>query len=381
MTQCGLLCGLLCGLFCLTALPGAALAAAYTVPGDESTIADALAKGDATKITLQGITDSSVSAIPAGVTLVLSGGPTLAVSGELTVRGAITGAGSISAGSVYVTRSGSVAAGVGYSGTVYWEQNIGIPGVTKIVGSDGLDASPSATGGGYYKTTVRYPSAVYVGSAKYVATGSGFLREYTVTYVSEDPNTPCTNTNPTVYTEQTAPFVLTRPTVTYSDYTFECWRLSNGTALTTFDPSAMAASGDVVLYAVWKKTSATGGGTMGGGGVAGGGSGTFSAAAAASLATDDDDDDKDETTATTGSGFGNMRVRMASSTTRHTVHSDTATDVQALANEKTSRSRFPWQWLGAGLGGLALITALCVTLKRRADERTAAMLEKLNIKE
>ena len=76
-----------------------------------------------------------------------------------------------------------------------------------------------------------------------------------------------------------------------------------------------------------------------------------------------------------------MRVRMASSTTRHTVHSDTETDVQALANQKAAKSRFPWQWLGAGLGGALLLTALGVTIKRKADEKTAAILEKLNIKE
>ena len=109
------------------------------------------------------------------------------------------------------------------------------------------------------------------------------------------------------------------------------------------------------------------------------------AAGAASVAGDSDTDDADdETTATaTTTQFGQnggMRVRTASSVQRHTFTStQSSEDIEALANSRRSASRFPWQWIGVGLGGALILFALFVSIRRRLNERNAATLEKLNI--
>ncbi len=226
----------------------------------------------------------------------------------------------------------------------------------------------------------------------YSYTGTKFTPEvYTIRYIYNDgKNTPMTSldqkTYPTSYTVSESPLTI-QAAPSQTGYAFEYWTaagLSAGNSITI----PAGKTGDITLYSNWKMSASAGTGGAGASVGAGGKSGVSAAAVAAEDITASEDG-ADETaaaaataaTATTGRG---ARISVASSSVKTNIDGSAAAVVMPTLNDyapEEEANAFPWTLAGAIALLAAGVVGAALILKRRNDARTAAMLNKLNIRE
>lgn len=343
--------------------------------------------------------------IPAGVTVTIAGG-TLDMDGFLNA-GTITVAGGALSGRIY--NAGAIAGGSGYSELV---PGSAVSGAGTVVFSDGGYAAADYKGGILW--IPKGTSIAYLIINDYVCQPNGERVVCSISYryrnADSSPMSLDAKTFPASYHPRfnASPLTIPKAPDTEVDYVFSGWAcdalgVDETNMQTTFTIPA-GTIGNLTLVSCWTfqnghnenlgnaTTGMTSGGTVGGtgsgasgstGGASGGVGGALSAILGAedSAASDADTDtslaaDDTVTNLLTGSQ-GGMRVRNASSVTRHAFTGE-ADDIEARASARQQK-RFPWQWVGAGAGGALLLFAAGLTIRRRLRARNAATLEKLRI--
>lgn len=335
--------------------------------------------------------------IPSGKGVTVKAGGSLSMDGCANA-GALTVSGGSVTGDFYNTGTvNGACGGIIYhdGGTVSSGNRVYIPIPSSLAGASALyqnggfgDQVP--TSNGYYDSSATITGAI-IGKYYYDVSGSSArLKSYTISYYYGDGKGTAMSLSasyPTVYAASTSDLVI--PAAPNQEgYAFGYWAYNNVDSGKTFRIAAGTME-NIVLYSYWNKAFASGAGASGGAmsSVNGGGSGAAGAAgttgAAGALVSgsttdDDDDDDTVAATVTSPTGSNGMRVRTANATTRH-AFSATDDDVETRASSQRRTRRFPWQWVGVGLGGAVLLVAGWIMLRRRLAERDAALLEKLNI--
>lgn len=409
---------LCCALLAICALPSGARADAVDVDEEAAFWAGVAAGGTGVRLVCDIALTSAGSVMQPvylnGCTLSVPAGTTFCASvsgGSLSAGGGVNNSGTMGSGltvtgSIYntgtldgVTCSGNVyndggdLADVTCAGTIYSRITIALPSGVSVQNVNGYTGFSQISADDYWVSIGALPISFVTGTdgRKYARSGNSYYAEYSISYYYNDgKNTRMKSLAdeyqyPSSYLEGESVKISAAPD--QAGYAFDYWTCGGvqGRKLTLVKPT-----GDLKIYSSWKESASAGksggaatqNGSMTGGKTVGGPS---AAAGAASVAGDSDTDDADdETTATaTTTQFGQnggMRVRTASSVQRHTFTStQSSEDIEALANSRRSASRFPWQWIGVGLGGALILFALFVSIRRRLNERNAATLEKLNI--
>ena len=324
--------------------------------------------------------------IPSGYSVTIQSGGILTFDG-CTNSGSITIAsgGTLSASSFL--NNGTISGTYGgilydYTGNVVCNCNhiyipysvSGVSDVGSILLSSGTIAAASAGSGMYWVPKGETVLAVYDSNGLlYVPGASAFIRQYSITYQNTD-GTVLTLT-PSAYTAEDVSITL--PVLSSKSSVFQGWTITSGTGVISSDGVTLTkASGDLILTCVWK-SSEGGAGGMGGGSMGGGGG---SVSGITVVSQEEDDEETQAVNQAVASGMsGGARIRNASSTTRRIITNDGGYDVQAMANDRQQQKRFPWQWIGLGLGVAIILGWVGFLIKKRSDEKTAAMYEKLNI--
>lgn len=387
---------LLVAVFFACGLPQGALADDLPVTGGSGAGYDTLSAAiRAGETDIHVAFDAAGCDIPASVAVTVDGGRLgfdgCVNNGALSVAGgALTGASFYNNGSfvgsfnglIYNTGSCTLSGG---AGKVYGELPASLVNASALF-KNGNFSDQIAVSNGYYDASASITGAV-VGGYYYDVSASGAitLKAYTISYYYGDGKGTAmqlkTDTYPNYYAASTS--ALTIPAApNQAGYSFRYWTYNGADVGKTFRIAAGTMQ-DIVLYSYWNPAA---GKTDGGAGAAAAkGSGKTGVTGAAGALTDAmttaDDDADDTVSAVTAQSAqsGGMRVRNASLTTRHTFTGSDG-DVLARASQRTEK-RFPWQWLGIGLAGALLVSAVVLTVFRRMRERDAATLEKLNIVE
>lgn len=385
----GLLAAALVAVVFLT-MPGAALAAGVAVPG--GSLATAISENP-------GVTEFEITGtvsgcdIPSGYTITVASGGVLDMTGR-TNKGTLAVVGKVT-GNFY--NDGTLSGSGNCTGTVYVKKSAASGASEVIFTNNQREAANYAAAGILWVPSGWEIAYLVIGS--YLCTPSGGRLQYSITYkynnASQSAMTLDTKKYPDTYCVMVTDQTIPAPPDTEIDYVFAGWYcqalgVTEANLQKTLTIPA-GISGNLTLYSYWTESEGhnanmanpsggmSAGGGMGSFGSMGGGGGrTGQSSAANSLLTQTEE--KTETTPVTNllTGTQNgVRVRTAKSTSKHSFTSPTG-DVEARANQRQT-SQFPWQWLGAGLGGALALTALIWTLRRRLAQRDAATLEKLNI--
>lgn len=327
--------------------------------------------------------ETAACTIPSGATVEITTGK---INGSFFNSGALTGATDANCGTIYDYTNTVI------SGTVR-VQGSGVSGASEVRFYSGASESADYQNGILW--IPRGQSIQYLIINDYVCTPDGGKIQYSITYLYNNTAQSAMKLDakkyPATYCVMTVDQTIPEAPDTEVDYVFAGWYCKilgyeeTNLVKTLTIPANRGAN--LTLLSWWTKSPGHNEGKQGAssgmaGGMSGGGSGgvTGAMSAAAGLLSTDDEDEDDEDTALvdySASQGGGMRVRNASSTTRHTFDNASG-DITARANARTQR-RFPWQWIGVGLGGALILFAAGVTVRRRLNERNEATLEKLNI--
>lgn len=397
--------------FAFCALPKDALAADPAVLPVEVTggsLADAIAANPTAGVF--NVTGSAVSGcnIAGGITVNVSGGMDFngcTNAGVLNVTGAV-------GGDFYNTGTVSGANKCGgtiykMAGTVTGGGTVRIPGpamsnVTQVRYADGSSESAKYLGGTLWTLDGR--SVQYLVINDYVCTPDGARLAYSITYkynnVSQSAMTLDTKKYPTTYyVKATGQDLVPEAPDTEVDYLFAGWYCkalgydeNNLQKTVSIDADK---GGNLTLISWWTeapghnegKANATTGMTAGGGTArsatsAGGAIGTLTGLLATE-ASEEEAEEAEEAVVDFASGStSGVRIRTANNVQRHSfTDARSNEDIQAMAASKSASKRFPWQWVGAGLGAALTLLAVVLAFRRRFLDRDQATLEKLNIRD
>lgn len=372
------------------AMPGIALAAGVAVPN--GSLATAISENPG--VTEFEITGSVAGCdIPSGYTITVASGGVLDMAGR-TNKGALAVNGKVT-GNFY--NDGTLSGGGNCTGTVYVQKSAA-SGASKVIYDNGDEANANyASASALWVPSGREIKYLVIGS--YLCTPAGGKMQYSITYKynngAQSTMSLDTKKYPANYCVMVTDQTIPAPPDTEIDYVFAGWYCEalgvteTNLAKTLTIPAGI--SGNLTLYSYWTESEghnanmanagngmSAGGGMGSFGSMGGGGSRSGQSSGNNSLLTQSEEKTETNTVTNLLTGTQNgVRVRTASSTTKHTF-SSTAGDVEARANQRQTK-RFPWQWVGVGLGGTLALTALIWTVRRRLAQRDAATLEKLNI--
>lgn len=313
-------------------------------------------------------------------------GSTLTISGAKVITASVSG-GTIAVPSGAKLYLGSgVTASVSGSGTVRVE-GPAIAGASSVYYSDGSTESADYTGGSgcLWIPSGATVAMVVIDHVFYTVSGNTATKlTIAITYLYNDAQRSAMTLNAAKYpatlsvmdTDQTIPAAPDQEGYAFANWSCDSLPSGNGKTFTV----KAGTSSDLVLVSNWTVSSGNAAaGAMSGS--QGGGSRSSTAASSVLAASSDEDDDTDttDTASNVMSGYG-VRIRTASATTKHSITSSQSMDVEAMASQKRKQS-FPWQWIGISAAALVILTACGYLLKKYNDEKTAALYEKLNIKD
>lgn len=338
------------------------------------------------------IGETAACTIPSNVTVEIAASGK--IDGDLFNYGTLTGVSDTNCGTIY-DYTGNVTGGkVRVAGSA-------VSGASEVRFLSGASETADYQNGILW--IPRGTSIQYLIINDYVCTPNGGRIQYAITYLYNNTAQSAmkldTKKYPATYCVKTVDQTIPEAPDTEVDFVFAGWYCKilgyeeTNLQKTLVIPANRGA--DLTLLSWWTESpghnegrQGASGGMAGGmaGGMSGSGSGGLSGgirAMADTLTNDDNKDEDNEAAAVltdySASQGGGMRVRNASSTTRHTFDS-AQNDVEARANARAQK-RFPWQWVGAGLGGALILLAIGVTVRRKMRERNEATLEKLHIRD
>lgn len=355
-------------------------------------LGDAAASGTPTTIYYAAGTSvielSGAAVIPSNVTLDLSAGGTLRVSGVLDVGGSISGGAVEVAGGTLLREFGSnITATITTSsgGTVRGARVLTLENLSSTGGESIAAVYYSGTSGADTSAYIARPAAgvIYakMGGANFasyqtietVVTSAGNVfrlgtkntdtlsLSYALTYGGLTGATLAA-LNPTSYTASDAAILLNNPVK--DGFVFAGW-ICESLGVTVPQEKLVipeGTTGELTFIAIWAEAPAGGGSGMSGGS----GSGSTTAAA---TTTDDAQTQQDQATTQDQAATqqSTRRTRTASSSTKVDFTSDVDTIAPSIASLSESAS-FPWVWVFGGLGVLgiaAYFTARALNKRQR----------------